>query len=395
MKKLLSLLMFPCLGLGVNALPLSAETGVAPKLIAVGIIPGTARDRTEQPGILEEGTPRNQLGGFSAIEYSGQPGRWLVLSDRGPADGAAAYECRYHEFNLAIQPEDRTIRAELQKTHLLRHSPGRSFVGSSAAQQELIDGRPLALDSEGIRLAKDGTIWVSDEYGPRIENFNADGSWIRSIVPPANLHLTTEKDLALAKQGAVPNRGLEGLAITPNGRWMVACMQGPTVQDSYFDEPTRYRLGSFVRLLRYSSNDLEATPEQFVYPFEDVSCGLSEILAIDDHRFLVIERDSLVGELAKFKRIYLVDIRSATNVAGMEKLDPRVLAESIQPVQKKLLIDLLDPAWGYSGPNALEKPEGLTFGPSSESDKRTLMVCFDNDFVAEVPSVFMAFEVAL
>ena len=394
MKKRLVLILWMMVISGLAPASLQAESGAKPKWLAVGVIPGSARDGTEQPGTLEEGTPRNQLGGFSAIEYAGEPGRWFVLSDRGPADGAAAFECRFHEFELTVQPEHHAIQAKLQKTHLLRHSKGRSFVGASAAQEERIDGRSLALDSEGIRLAQDGTLWVSDEYGPRMENFTSEGNWIRSLIPPKSLHLTTEKNLAVAKQGAVPNRGLEGLALTPNGRWLIACMQGPTVQDSYFDEPTGYRLGSFVRLLRYSADNLETPPEQFVYPLEDISCGLSEILAVDDHRFLVLERDSLVGEQAKFKRIYLIDIRSANNVANLDSLNPRSLPNPIQPVQKELLIDLLDPAYGYSGPNALEKPEGLAFGPATESGKRILMVCFDNDFVAEVSNVFMAFEVA-
>ncbi len=55
--------------------------------------PGDAKDLSRMSGTLEEGTPKNQLGGFSAIDFDTESNSWFVLSDRGPADGATSYEC--------------------------------------------------------------------------------------------------------------------------------------------------------------------------------------------------------------------------------------------------------------------------------------------------------------
>lgn len=43
----------------------------------------------------------------------------------------------------------------------------------------------MSLDSEGLVLGVDGTFWISDEYGPYIYQFSADGLLLQAIEPPA------------------------------------------------------------------------------------------------------------------------------------------------------------------------------------------------------------------
>lgn len=89
-----------------------------------------------------------------------------------------------------------------------------------------LDGKILGtddygLDSEGIAAAKDGTFWISDEYGPHIVHFAADGTEIERISPygmtTGNRHLPA----VLARRRA--NRGMEGLALTPDGKTHLLC----------------------------------------------------------------------------------------------------------------------------------------------------------------------------
>ncbi len=78
---------------------------------------------------------------------------------------------------------------------------------------------------------------------------------------------------------------------------------------------------------------------------------MSEILAIDDHQFLVVERDNLswlaaVPEAPTRKWIYKrIDIDGATDVSDVG-LPTRALPATVVPVQKTLFIDLFDPDFG-------------------------------------------------
>lgn len=56
---------------------------------------------------------------------------------------------------------------------------GDGFGGSGAG------GFHMSLDSEGLVLGVDGTFWISDEYGPCIYQFSADGLLLQAIEPPA------------------------------------------------------------------------------------------------------------------------------------------------------------------------------------------------------------------
>ncbi|KAL8816672.1 MAG: hypothetical protein Q9223_004362, partial [Gallowayella weberi] len=46
-------------------------------------------------------------------------------------------------------------------------------------------GKRISLDTEGLVLARDGSYWISDEYGPYIYHFGRSGKLLTAIQPPA------------------------------------------------------------------------------------------------------------------------------------------------------------------------------------------------------------------
>ena len=46
-------------------------------------------DKSGLTDVLQGNVPHNQLGGLSALEYSGRDDVYYVLPDRGPGDGSA------------------------------------------------------------------------------------------------------------------------------------------------------------------------------------------------------------------------------------------------------------------------------------------------------------------
>jgi hypothetical protein len=382
-------------------LTLCCATGHAQEvtLIGVGSLPGDATDLSGLSGTTLDGTPHNRLGGLgSAIAYTGNGNLYVVASDRGPQDGASDFQCRLHLLNIVVEPEAQTpVRLRLASTVLLRDEQGRPLVGSLQALDPSAPQRSLRFDPEGVRVGPAGTFFVSDEYGPWIWEFDRSGRRLRSLpVPakwqPAHPSARPQEELPPRNlQGRQPNRGLEGLAITPDGQRLLAILQSPLIQDGALDAGNR-RIGVHVRMLQF---DLaEGQSKEFVYPLEDPGNGVSEILAINSEQFLVLERDGKAGLQARCKKVFRIDTRSATDVRSRDRLPSSPpLPADIRPVKKELFLDLLDPRFGLAADSLPEKFEGLAFGPDLPDGRRLLLVTVDNDFVPSLPNLIYAFAV--
>ncbi|HEY9291142.1 MAG TPA: esterase-like activity of phytase family protein [Microlunatus sp.] len=126
-------------------------------------------------------------------------------------------------------------KAVLIKKIELRAADGTPYNGQVNPEADTgetiegLDGRPLptstlGYDPEGLVALPDGTFWVSDEYGPYITHFAADGRALERL-SPSNGSLPAE----LAKREV--NKGMEGLTITPDGSTLVGIMQSALHQD--------------------------------------------------------------------------------------------------------------------------------------------------------------------
>src|SRR6185295_16161143 len=88
------------------------------RLIGVASIPGDAKDLSGLREKLADGTPQDRLGSMgSAIAYTGAGHRFVMLDDRGPADGAVGFACRLHQFDIDVDPAAKpAVRATLVAT---------------------------------------------------------------------------------------------------------------------------------------------------------------------------------------------------------------------------------------------------------------------------------------
>ena len=73
-----------------------------PELVAQGQFSGSDRDHSGLTEELAPGIVHNQLGGFSALEYSGAGTTYYALPDRGPQDGAFPYQCRFQVIDIQV-----------------------------------------------------------------------------------------------------------------------------------------------------------------------------------------------------------------------------------------------------------------------------------------------------
>jgi hypothetical protein len=375
---------------------------------------------------LENGVPANLLGGLgSGFTYAGG-NTFLAIPDRGPnavsynalVDDTASYIDRFQTIEMKLTPNRGAglpfkVTPQLQATTLLNSffpltygtgdglglgsgRPARNnffqhfFTGRSDnfdPDQNSGFANDARLDPESIRVSNDGlTVFVSDEYGPYVYQFlRFGGTRIRTFKAPDELFVATPAptgagESAPNSSGRVPNKGMEGLAITPDGRTLVGIMQNALIQDAAEG-------GDAANLLRIITIDIASgkTTHQYAYLLTTGS-GVSEITALNQHEFLVDERDGKGlgdGSTAKVKQIFKIDLANAVDVSGMDGLEAAANA-----VSKSLFLDVVK-VLGANGITADQIPakiEGITFGPDVESHGKrmhTLWVANDNDFLQD------------
>ncbi len=367
-------------------------------LVGFGDIPGDARDLSGLAGKASDGTPNDRLGGLgSAIAYTGRGTEYVLASDRGPKDGASDFACRYHRLDIRVTPGSKTpVAVKLTATALLTDAAGKPFVGTLDAFRHAEPERNARLDPEGVRVGRDGAVFVSDEYGPVIYEFDAKGRRVRTLPVPGHLRparpgKTPADELPPHNTtGRQPNRGMEGLAISPDGTKLYGAMQSPLLQDGALGRENA-RAGLNCRLLEVEI--ATGKTREFAYQLDGPANGVNEILAVNDHEFLVLERDGNAGREAAFKKVFLIDLAGASDVTGVAALPPGALPKTVTPVKKVPFLDLLAKGFGIAGEGCPEKFEGLAFGPDLPDGRRLLLVTADNDFVAERPFRVYAFAI--
>lgn len=239
------------------------------------------------------------------------------------------------------------------------------------------------MDSEGLVVAADGSFWVSDEYGPHIVHFSNEGVELERISPKGMQTQGRKLPAVFAKRRA--NRGMEGLALTPDGKTLVGIMQ------STMNNPNKKEAINQT-LTRIVTFDL-ASGETKQYLYRQNADGLSnsEIRALDNQRFLVDERDGKMPEAGKKaqKHVYLIDLSTGSEVSDAQDSENGLLVNGktleqntweeladagIEPVSKQLVVDLRQTV---NYPH--EKFEGMWL----MNDNKTLAVINDDDFGIE------------
>lgn len=428
----------------VATVTVNNQTFVNQGLVGVGRMPSDLKDKFGET-----------FGSFSAFTF--QPGSWqrnangsysgtlFTQPDRGyNAVGTTNYVPRFNKITVAFTPAPAGSTAQTQVgltladtikftesdgTPMTSLDPTSAGTGTRAglpAMPQAFNGR-LALDAEGIVVNADGSIWVSDEYGPYIFRFTADGRLISAIRPPEAITPKRNGADSFASNNPGPgqaapvpanpttgrqnNQGLEGLSVSPDGRTLFALLQSAARQDGGTGGtgPRRH-----TRLLAYDLT-VAGNPTlkgEYVVPLPTYSLGAatlvpaqSEMLAINNTQFLVLARDGngrgVASPTSLYRSILVYDISSATNIAGTAydttttPIAPGgVLAAGIIPATSAVLVDMNNAAqlakFGLNnGPvdnaNTLsEKWEALAlvpaFDPSAPNDW-FLFVGNDNDFI--------------
>jgi hypothetical protein len=317
-------------------------------------------------GIRFEGV---EVGGLSGLFFRSTDRKLLALSDdraeRGPA--------RVYEISLAIAEQlDVTITGVVALT-----GPAGPFeVGR--------------VDPEGLSMAPGGGMLFSTEgdtrpdprIAPRIHHVGDDGSHL-GLVPLPDAFLPEPS--GQQTKGVRFNKGLESLSTAPSGRWTYAANEQALIQDG---EISSFDAGTLVRLLRYDAQLSLVSEHRYLTDavpaaqgeVREASLGVSDIVALDDARLLVMERAFVATTETAHNRIrlYLVDL--AAQPEGL--------------LRKELVLDLDDVVPQLEAASRrLDNLEGLALGPRLSNGQRTLVLVSDNNFKQQQRTLLIAFAI--
>ncbi len=423
--------LLPCaLSLAVLALA-NPALAADPVLIGMGSLSGAATDLSGLNYTLENGIAANLLGGMgSGLAWAGG-NTFLALPDRGPnaapwnpaVDDTSSYIARFHTLQLdlvATAPGAAlpfTIAPTLQSSTLLYSSTALNYGALAPTKTGLVTGSSLPsdgkyyfsgrsdnfaagvstnpanarLDPEALRVSSDGrSVFLADEYGPYVYQFDrSTGERTRTFALPRSFaisNVSASKDVEISgnTSGRVTNKGMEGLAISPDGKTLFGFMQSPLLQDGGDG-------GQYNRIVKIDV--ASGTVSQFAFNnrIGSKNYNSSELLALNDHQLLVLERDGKglgdgsPGSVAVLKQLTKIELNGATEVSGIADLRTQPGAAIVGT--KFLDIKAALNAASISDAQIPSKLEGITFGADVTINgvtKHTLYLSNDNDFLGAV-----------
>ncbi|WP_329428017.1 esterase-like activity of phytase family protein [Streptosporangium sp. NBC_01495] len=321
------------------------------------------------------------VGGLSGLDRDPRTGTWYFISD----DRWRYNPARFYTGRLDINPATGAFTGvNLTGVTTLRRPGGSSYPAY---------GRPRSADPETIRYDRWSRrlLWANEGDRPDTENPNipvsdlsvswtgTEGRHLGELRIPGNLKMTG------TTSGPRRNFGFEGLTSTE--RTIAAVTEGPRYEDG---APPTVAQGAPARITVWGR---DGRPRgQYAYPIDKLPAapipangksdsGVSEILAIDDNRYLALERSWIEGVNYKAK-LYEIDLRGATNVLARDSL---ATGRPYRPVSKRLVSDL------STVRPPVQNLESLAWGPRLRSGECTLVIGSDDNFDSDEVTQFLAF----
>ena len=301
-----------------------------------------------------------RLGGISGIDYSPGEDAWLLVSDAREADGFT------HVFKGKLNTDNQDAYA---------FDIVSAINVTTFAEDEAV--KPLA-DAEAIRaIPRNAGVYLTSEGDT--ENGIPAGILRRDANEPVARRIPINT-------GAMPghprtirdNLSFEGLSVPPDGNGLWIGLEAPYREEGQL--PTLEQ-GALVPIVHVSEEGMFLS--EYRYPIEPIASqlpgrladnGLSELLALDDERFLMLERSGAQQPDGTFR------------FTG--RLFCAWVPDQAIELQKAPLVEINDLA-----PLDYANFEGMAFGPRLPDGRRSLFLISDNNFGVGIPTTILVLAV--
>jgi hypothetical protein len=284
-----------------------------------------------------KGQPVQGLSGIKNMK----DGTLLTLSDNGFGNKANSPDAMLM-FHV-VKPDWKTGAVERVSTGFL-HDPDRKvpfrIVNENTAKRYLTGSD---FDPESIQPIGDN-LWFGDEFGPFLIKADKNGKVLQVFETMVDGKPVRSPDHPAMTMPAVPgavkfevrrSKGFEGMAASPDGKFLYALLEGPLLTAD--GKPESKEGTAYLRILEFDVDKGAWTGRSWKYALEAPTNSIGDFNLIDATSGLIIERDDSEGDVAlactagankvdcfnvpaKFKRIYKIDFGQADNDGFVKKV---------------------------------------------------------------------------
>lgn len=323
---------------------------------AIGTVMGQSGGRDTGVSLPFKGQP---IQGHSGIKRMADGSFW-ILTDNGA--GAKANSADFMLYLNHYTVDFQSGEFKRQKTIFL-HDPDKKVpfrITHEGTDQRYLTGADF--DPESFQFAG-GALWIGDEFGPflikadlngkvlAVFETQVDGKVVRSPDAPGVL-MPGAPDAKPTPFEVKRSKGYEGMAASKDGSKLYALLEGALWNDS---AKAYENVGGkqVLRVLEFDVKTEQWTGRHWKYVLEANHHAIGDFNMIDQTTGLIIERDNGEGtpdkacpegvkrtdcfhDLAKFKRVYKVELSDANAGGEIRKIgyidlmniqDPKRLAK--------------------------------------------------------------------
>lgn len=327
------------------------------------------------------------VGGLSGIDYDRKSKQYYIISD----ERSVTSPSRFYTADIIIS-NNKIDTILFSGVYTMKMQNGSVFPSLKEGAQEAADPESIRINpktntlvwsSEGDRAMRNGVVNVKD---PWVWEMDLKGNYLDSFVLPPNMNVRQTT-------GPRVNGVFEGLSFADDFKKLYVSVEEPLLEDGpgadvdYANAP--------IRIIKYDVATKRPLA-QYAYWLDAVADkpepanafrvnGVSEILAIDSDRLLVMERSFSTGAGPCTIKIYEADLKGATEVSALPGLSK--IRNQYKPASKKILLNMA------SLNTYIDNVEGITFGPKLSNGHYSLILTVDNNFNKPQKTQVFLFEV--
>jgi hypothetical protein len=321
-------------------LKISGKFTTGKRVEAVGTVEGRSRGRPTGVKLPFNGQPVQGSSGIKRMP----DGTFWVLTDNGFGNKAnspdAMLMLNQYRLNWDKGTADRLATVFL-------HDPDKKvpfrIVHEGTAKRYLTGSD---FDLESFQPIGD-KFWIAEEFGPYLIRADKSGKVEAVFETMIDGKVARSPDHSAVVSPAIPGgtanfnirrtKGFEGMAASPDGRFLYALLEGPVWDTEKKDWEKTADGKEYLRILEFDVANEKWTGRHWKYVLEENGLAIGDFNMISPTQALVIERDDHEGtadkacpagtkgencfdQIAKFKRIYKIEMNDANANGPVRKI---------------------------------------------------------------------------